>query len=314
MDTFLNAGSMMLVLFFTVAIGYLARKIHLVDDSFDDTLSKVVMKITCPAVVLDSVLSNSDLPNNSVVWQILGVSFLLFVPVVLIALLIPRFYRIPDIQKGSHEFTIAFSNVGLVGFAVCDSILGSESVLYLAIYNIACNLVLFSVGAWMIARSGTVKLTKREQLDYVRKNLLSPIMAACVLALIFALFHITDTGVIGKTCELLGAMTPAAAMLIIGSTLAKYEIKSMFNNGWAYITTAARLLLIPTVVYFVGSFFISDPYIVASLVLINAMPAAMMGTTMSIIYGGDSKSLSQGMFLSTIFSVITIPLVTTFLI
>lgn len=313
MSTFLNAGSMMIVLFITVAIGYLAQKIHLVNDTFDDTLSKVVMKITCPAVVLDSVLSNSNLPENTVIWQILGVSFLLFIPVVAIALIVPRFYRIPAKQKGGHEFTIAFSNVGLVGFAVCDAILGSDSILYLAIYNIICNLVLFSVGAWMVSRSGTVKLSRKEQLNYVRKNLVSPIMAACVLALIFALFHITDSGPIGQTCELLGAMTPAAAMLVIGSTLAKYEIKSMVTSGWAYITTFVRLLVIPAVVYFVSSFFIADSYVVASLVLINAMPAAMMGTTMSITYGGDLKSLSQGMFLTTIFSVITIPIVTTFI-
>lgn len=314
MNDFLNAESIMLVLFITVALGYLARKIHLVDDSFDDNLSKVVMKITCPAVVLDSVLSNPNPPDSNLVWHILGVSFLLFIPVVVVALLIPRFYRVPKSQRGSHEFTIAFSNVGLVGFAVCSAILGSTSVLFLAIYNIACNLVLFSVGAWMISRSGTVELTHKEQLDYVRKNLISPIMIACALALVFSLLRVNDFGVIGQTCSLLGAMTPPAAMLVIGSTLAKYDLKSMFTNGWAYITTAVRLLVIPALVFLVSSLCISDSYVVASLVLISAMPAAMMGTTMGILYGGDLKSLSQCMFLTTIFSVITIPLVTVFII
>lgn len=313
MEAFLNAGSMMIVLFVTVSLGYLARKMHMIDQDFNDSLSKVVMNITCPAVVLDSVLSNENLPSNEVVWQILGVSFIVFIPVILVSLLIPQLYRIPRNQRGGHSFSICFSNVGFIGFAVCDSILGSESVLYIAIYNIACNLVLYSVGAWMISRTGSVKLSFKEQLSYIRKNLISPVMACCVIALFLALFHVTDSGVIGHTCELVGAMTAPAAMLVVGSTLATYKIKSMVTNGWAYVSTFSRLIIVPAVVFFVGGLFISDPYQLASLTLVCATPAAMMGITMGILYGGDLDSLSQCMFLTTIFSIVTIPLVTMFI-
>lgn len=312
MSTFLNAEAIMLVLFIAVALGYLARKIHMVDDDFDNKLSKVVMNITCPSVVLSSVLNNPNLPESIVIWQILGVSVVIFIPVIAVALIVPRFYRVPELQKGGHSFSIAFSNVGLVGFAICDAILGSESVLYIAIYNIVCNPVLFSVGAWMISKSGTVKLSRKEQLHYVRKNLVSPVMACCIAALILALLHITDSGVIGQACELIGNMTPPAAMLIIGSTLAKYKIKSMLTNGWAYCSAFMRLIVVPAIVYCVGGLFIPDPYQLASLTLVCATPAAMMGMTMSIIYGGDLTSLSQCMFLTTIFSVVTIPLVAVF--
>lgn len=301
---------MMFVMFITVSLGYLARKLGMMDDEFDSKLSSVVINITCPAVVLDSVLSNSNLPSNEVVFQILGVSCIIFIPVIAVSLIIAQLYRIPKSQRGGHAFTICFSNVGLLGFAVCDAILGSESILYIAIYNIICNLVLFSVGAWMVARSGTIKLSHREQFDYVRKSLMSPVMGACILALFLALFHITDSGIIGISCELIGAMIPAAAMLMIGSTLAKYEICSMLTNGWAYLTAFARLIIVPAIVYLVGGLFLTDPYQLASITLVCAMPAAMVGTMLSIMYGGDLRVLSQCMFLTTVFSVVTIPLVT----
>jgi len=44
------------------------------------------------------------------------------------------------------------------------------------------------------------------------------------------------------------------------------------------------------------------------------MPAAQVGLMMGVIYGGDLLSLSQGMFLTTIFSIVTIPIVTMFII
>lgn len=314
MEAFLNAWSMMVVLFITVALGYIARKLDLMNDVFDSTLSKVVIYITCPALVLDSVLGNTALPPNEIILQVLGISLVVFIPITAVALGIPHFYPIPEGQRSSHSFTITFSNVAFIGFAVCSSILGSNSLLYLSVYNLVCTILIWTLGAWMISRSGAVKLSRCEQMAYVKKNLATPTTAACFVALVLALLHVTDSGVIGYTCDLIGAMTPPATMLIIGSTLAKYRMRDMVNNVWAYVTTFIRLIGVPAIVYFVGNLFIPDPYVVASLTLIAAMPAAQVGSMMGIVYGGDLLSLSQCMFLTTIFSLVTIPLVTMFIV
>jgi len=201
-ETFLNAGSMMVVLFITVALGYIARKTDLVDDAFDSTLSKVVVYITCPALILDSVLGNENLPPNEIIWQVFGVSLLLYLAVAAIALGITRLYPIPEGQRSSHAFTITFSNVAFVGFAVCAAILGSDSLLYLSIYNLLGTILIWTLGAWMISRSGTVKLSRREQLAYVKRNLATPTTAASIAALVLALLHVTDSGIIGYTCHI----------------------------------------------------------------------------------------------------------------
>lgn len=314
MEAFMNAGMMMAVLFITVALGYIARKTHLVDDAFDSTLSKVVIYITCPALVLDSVLGNGNLPSNDVIWQVLGTSLVLFIPITAVALVVPRFYPIPEGQRSSHSFTITFSNVAFIGFAVCDAILGHESLLYLSVYNLVCTLLIWSLGAWMISRSGTVRFSREEQWAYMRKNLVTPTTIACALALVLALLHVTDDGVIGYTCDLIGAMTPPATMLVVGSTLAKYRIREMLGNVWAYVTSFIRLIGIPAIVYLTGSLFITDPYVLAAIVLIAGMPAAQVGTMMGITYGGDLLSLSQCMFITTVLSLVTIPVVAMFVV
>ena len=312
MEAFSNAASMMVVLVIVVALGYVARKGGLVDDAFDATLSKVVIWITCPALILDSVLGNGNLPDNTVIWQVLGVSVLLFVPATAFALLVTHFYRTPESAKGAHAFTLVFSNVAFIGFPVAAAILGKDSLLYLSIYNLVCTIYIWSLGAWLISRSGTVKFTRREQLAYVRKNLCTPTIAACLAALVLALFHVTDSGIIGYTCNLVGAMTPPATMLIIGSTLAKYRVLDMLIDGWSYLTTFIRLIVMPAFVYFFGGLFISDSYVLAAIVLVWAMPAAQVGIMMGVAYGGDLLTLSRGMFLTTLFSVVTIPLVAMF--
>lgn len=311
MDTLLNAGSTMLELFIIIALGFLSRKLHITNDSFDASLSKLIMSVTCPAMILDSVLSNTQLPSDDVILQVLGVSIVTYIPIFIMAFLVPFLYRgAPKGSRGAHSFTIAFGNTGFVGFAVCGAILGSNSVLYASLYNIPFNLFIFSIGAFFMSRSGTKKLTHTEQLTYLRKNLISPTMITCVVALFLALGHVTDQGIIGHTCALLGDMTPPASMLVIGSTLAKYQIGAMLKNKWAYVTSFCRLLVAPAIMYTLGGLLISDPYLLATLTLVSAMPAAALGTVMCLTYGGDLTTTSQGMFLTTILSIATIPLVT----
>jgi predicted permease len=310
LDTLLHAGSTMAMLFIIVALGYVARKTHLMDDHVDRGVSKIVMNIACPALILDSVLSNTQLPSDEVILQVLLVSAVTYIPIFVMAFIVPPIIRAPKNTRGAHSFTIAFGNTGFVGFAVCSAILGSNSVLYASMYNIVFNLFIFSIGAFFMSRSGSKRLSRAEQLTYLKKNLISPAMITCIVALVLALLHVTDSGIIGNTCSFLGAMTPPASMLVIGSTLAKYNLGSMFGNPWAYVSSFCRLIAAPLIMYAVGGLMISDPYVLATLTLVSAMPAAALGTVMCLTYGGDLTTTSQCMFLTTILSIITIPLIT----
>lgn len=313
MEAFLNAGSTMLVLFIVIALGFIARRLEIVNDAFDTVLSKIIMTITCPAMVLHAVLSNTNLPDNSVILQVMLVSVVTFIPIFVIGFVLSRVYRVEKSMRGVHAFVFSFGNTGFIGFAVCGAILGNDAVLYASIYNIAFNLFVFSVGAWMMSSTGTAELSGHDKLVYMRKNLLSPMMITCVFVFILALLHVTDSGIIGKTCELLGNMTAPASMLVIGSTLARYQVKSMLSNGWVYVTALGRLIVAPAIVFFVGGLILSNAYLLATLTLMSAMPAAALGTVMCLTYGGDLKTMSQCTFLTTVLSIVTIPLVTMFI-
>lgn len=313
MEAFLSAESAMATLFILLALGFIARKTGMVDDSFDTTLSKVVMSITCPAMILNSVLSSTESPSTDTILQILGISCITYVGVLAAAVLLPFVYRVSRRSRGAHQFTIAFGNTGFIGFAVLGAIMGGQSVLYASIYNIPYNLIMFTIGTAMMVSSGDVKASRSTQVKNVLHSLISPVMLSCVVALVLALLHVTDTGgVVGKTCQMLGQMTPPAAMLVIGSTMAKFRLKTMLNNASAYVTAFGRLLLVPVIVFFIGGFFTTDPFLLAAIVLVSAMPVASMGTIMCLTYGGDLTTMSQCTFLSTALSLITIPIVAAF--
>lgn len=309
-----HAGLQMLILFTIVLLGAIARKIHLMNDDFDTLLSKLVMTVTLPGMILDSVLSNTNLPDSHTIMMMLVYSTVLYVLVCLFAWIFVRLvYRgVPRSAQGAHAYLISFGNTGFIGFAVLGAIMGNDAVLYGAVYNIPYNVFLFSVGMLLIASTGSdgaaVKKPVKEQVKAIAKQLVSPCLISCFVAMFLALFGVTDSGYIGQTCNLLGQMTVPAAMLVIGSTLAKQPLKQMVNDGWSYLTSFMRLAGVPLLIFFVGGIFIHDPYILAVIVIESAMPAASSGIMMCLAYGGDTMTMSRGTFITTIFSLVTLPL------
>lgn len=304
----------MLILFTIVLLGAIARKIHLMNDDFDTLLSKLVMTVTLPGMILDSVLSNTNLPDSHTIMMMLVYSTVLYVLVCLFAWIFVRLvYRgVPRPEQGAHAYLISFGNTGFIGFAVLGAIMGNDAVLYGAVYNIPYNVFLFSVGMLFIASTGSdgaaAKKPVKEQVKAIAKQLVSPCLISCFVAMFLALFGVTDSGYIGQTCNLLGQMTVPAAMLVIGSTLAKQPLKQMVNDGWSYLTSFMRLAGVPLLIFFVGGIFIHDPYILAVIVIESAMPAASSGIMMCLAYGGDTMTMSRGTFITTIFSLVTLPL------
>lgn len=313
MEVFSHAALQMLILFTIIVIGALARKLHFMNDTFDALLSKLVMTIALPGMIINSVLGNQNLPDNQDIFIMLGYASAFCIFACLLAFCIVHiFYRGTTKQaKGAYSFLIAFGNTGFMGYAVLDAIMGSDAVLYCAIYNIPINVFMYSIGLLFIANTGTQQeqLSRKSQIKSILKQLISPCLISCFIAMFLAIFHITESGYIGQTCNLLGQMTVPAAMLIIGSSLAKMPIKEMLSDIWTYVTTAIHLLIIPLLVLFIGHFLITDQIILAVLVILSAMPAPAVGTMMCVTYGGDIKAMSRGTFLTTIFSIITLPFI-----
>ena len=313
MDVFLHAASQMAILFILLIVGMVARRLRLMNDRFDTMLSQLVMKVALPAMILSSVLTNENLPDAQTIWLLIGCSVVAYTIIILIAELVPRLYRGKSpASKGTHSFIIAFGNVGFIGFPVLSAIFGPSAVFYGAVYNIPYNIALFSIGEAMIKRRDSadrphVGICKRAKA--IARTLANPCMAACVLSIVLALAKVTDVGgIIGTSCSYLGQLTVPASMLIIGSSLAKMSLKSMVSHLTPYIS-AFRLLVVPVVVFALFRLFIDDPLVLGVLTVSSAMPVASVGTMMCLVHGGDVDTMMRGTFLTTVLSLLTIPLI-----
>lgn len=299
-----------------MVVGYAARKLRLMNDTVDRGLSRIVLDIALPCFIVGSVLTSEHLPSPGTVGIIFLVSCIAYLVIAVIALVAPRIMRLPRCERGAYSFMTAFGNVGFIGIPVCSIVFGPDAVLYVAILNIPFNLLVFTVGILFLteggkrgADTGSGPIDKRAQLRAGAKSLLSPTLLSCILAMFLALAGVTWDNIITDTISLLGQMTVPAAMLIIGSSLARMPIREMIGDWRAYAVSGFRLLVVPLILLGVAALVQSgNGILVGSLVLTSGMPVATNGTLLAIKYGGDLDAVSRGTFVSTILAFGTLPL------
>lgn len=296
----------MIMLFLIVAIGFTARKLRVLNQESDRMLSSLVLTITLPCTIIASVVTRETLPSPATIGMVLAVSCLSFAVVMVVAFVIPPLLGIKGSTRGAYSFMLMFGNTAFLGYPVLEAIFGPETVLYGAIFNIPFNILVFTVGVMMLSQAeGSLK----ERALKGSKNLRSTSLAACFIAMILALFNITDIGILEGTVETLGVMTTPAALLIIGSNLATVSFRSTLTSWRIYVMTALRLIGIPLITLAVFGLFIDDSLLLGILAVINGMPVATNGTMLCLNYGGDIDTIIRGTFITTLLSIITIPLV-----
>lgn len=299
----------MITLFLIVGVGYGAKKFDVMTEDFDKALSKVIINLTLPALILGSVLTAAELPSFENILITFAVSCASYVLVIIIAYLFTAVFRVPWRTRGVFKFMLCFGNVGFIGFPVLTAIYGPEALIYATVFNLPFNFLVFTIGAWFLTQDSVngakIKLSWR--------ILVSPAIVSCTAAIVLVLLDVHSVPVIGEAFQTLGSLTTPAALLIIGSSLANMPASKLIGGFRIWSAAAFRLLIIPVITWFVFHFFVTNPLLLGVIVVISGMPVATNGTMLCYQYGGNTQTMAQGTFVTTILSMLTIPVVVGFL-
>lgn len=307
---FVSVLAQMIVMFLGMAAGYIAHKCHIMNDGFDSGLSDLVLGITLPCMIVGSVFGNDQLPDAPTILLIFGISASAFIVMFAIAMFVPYLVRAPRKDFGVYRFMTIFGNIGFLGMPVVASIFGDSAVLYVAIANIPFNLFVFTMGIMLIAgnQGGTLK----EKAVQALVSLRTPATLACLVAVALALLGVSYGGVVGDALDVIGGMTTPAAMLIIGSSMAKMPIRRVLGNPRAYAVALVRVGLVPLCLLGIfGPILADQTLLLGILVITNGMPVATNGTLFCIRYGGNLEAMTQTTFISTVLSLVSIPIFAT---
>lgn len=288
-----------MIIFALAAVGFLAAKCGIISESGNKTISRVILYLTLPAMIIASV---SDVPADFSDWDILYIiliSTICYGIFWFLGFIVPRILKAERKDYGVYTFVTMFGNVGFMGFPILSAIFGPQAIFIASLFNLPMNLLCFTLGVLLVAPRGT-KLRKKE--------LFTPTVVASIIAPLLYLLPFTIPGMIYDGFSLLGNATVPLAMLAIGSSIARLPFKEIWNLPKLYLVSAVKLLVCPIVVWLILKPFIQDPLFFGIAVALAMMPSATISTLLCIEYGGNELLASRCVCISTILSALTIPL------
>lgn len=292
----------MVMLFTIVILGYAACKLGYMGDKFDKKLSTIVVDITCPLLVLSSVMGD-EMPDRSLILPLVGVGFLTYIILLVFGFWVPRFISKNHDDQGMIGFSLMFANVGFIGYPIVASIFGPKAVFYAALLNVPNTFFIFTAGVMLVKGEYSIR-------QFNPKVLLSPALIGAFIAALLVAFGVHTPEMIARPITMVGNITVPAALMIIGSSMARLPLREIIGSGKVYATSFLRLVIVPLSVYFLFRLCGVNTLINNINTVVIAMPVASFGTMFCMKYGRNPSLMTEATFITTLFSIITIPLIT----
>ena len=303
MDFFVSVSNMCVVLS-AIAAGFLAHKLKILGGETDRRMTSLLMTITMPAMILGSLSTSEDLPDLWTVLGILGAAAVFYGLEFLLAAFLPRLVGGEATQRGVWRFALCFPNVGFIGIPVCTAFLGDAATIYAVILILPFNLLSFSLGPPMLT-GGFGSFRARE--------LVTPTMVAAVAALAMTLLRFRPPEVIGDCLNMVGDLTTPMSLMIIGSLLAEMPFREALRSARLWCVTAVRLVVLPVALFGILRLLHVGSMVTHVTVLQMAMPVAANGSMIAMTYGGDVQAMARITFLTTLCSMVTVPVLASIL-
>lgn len=289
----------MLVLLFAIVLGYGANRMGIMGGEMDQKVSKLLLTFTLPSMILAAVMTGGALPGLAEVLSVLKVALAFYLLEAVFMLAVPRFLGGTPAQKGVWRYALMFPNVGFIGYPVAVALFGQEALFYAVVLALPFNLMSFALGPLLLAGAKRFKL----------RQVFSPCVVASLLALILALSGLRPPALVGEMLDFVGGITVPLSLLLVGSLLAGLPAGQVFASPKLWILSALRLLVMPAALCLILRGLDIGYMVLGVAVTQMAMPVAVNGSMLSMEYGGDTQCMAQVTFLSTLASIVTIPVI-----
>ena len=303
LEHFKITGTAVSQIFLLSALGFfLVRKGFLSGQGLDD-LSRLVMDVALPVWIFCQLIGGFSFDLYPDWWVFPLISIAVTALGLLTGFLFSGFIK-KEQERMQFLSLVAFQNSGYLPLALAAALFSPEKAgelfIYLFLFLMGFNLVLFSLGVYILN-------FHKEQRIKASSLLSSPVLATLFsLAVIYLGLNRFFPEALIKPLRVLGDTTLPLAMLVVGGSLAQINLKHINKKAMSLLILAKMVILPLLGVALIRAFNI--PGLIGLLVLIQlAMPSAVTISTILRAYKKEDILASQGIFITHIAAVITIP-------
>ena len=295
----------MAILFIIMIIGYICRKIKMITDEGSKVLSAIVVNVANPCLILSAVINKEITVKGAMLAKTALLAVGVFVFLILIALFLPRLIKAKPENRSVYRVMTIFSNIGFMGFPIVSATYGSTGLLYAAFFQFPFNLLIYTYGIRAMRSGKDIDFDK----TFSWKNIINVGVISVFVSLALYLTHEHVPEPVEDVVTILSGLTVPMSMMVIGYSMGGMKLKELFSDYKLMIFSALKLIVIPVISVFLMKMFIRDTILLGVCFVMIATPVGSMTAMLAQVYGGDEETASRGVALTTLLSVITIPLV-----
>lgn len=299
------------VLAILVVIGIIATKFRIITEGAKKGIADLVFDVTLPLLII-TTFARIDMTPEIMLNSGLVFFFAYFALAVMYGIgdLSAWIMKLRGNQRAVFINHHMFGNIVFLGFPLMDALFpGGEGLLYAAVFQLASNSVMWTFGVWVFLKG---KGGKRGD---VWKNMLNPNTVAFFAGIIIMVFGIRFPDVIFEPLHGLGKTTIYLSMLYIGAVLVQTRVRGILKKPHVFLLTFNKLLLVPVLLAIsinLLTYLLFPDFgdIARKVVILEAsMPCMATIVVMANKFGSDDSLATENVFISTIFSIISIPIV-----
>ena len=292
----------MLKLFLLLILGFVLFKCHIFDEYTNKKISALIVNVASPMLIISSI-AGVEGSNKRIVFLMIGAGILMYIGFIILGKIINRIFPFPKKDWPVYECMVVFANTGFMGYPVLLDVFGQEAVFYASLIHMAFNFFVYTYAIMCLTKGDDSEF----KLNF--KQLLTPGIILIFVGIFIYLFDIQLPSVLMDTINSVGSLTAPLSMMMIGSSLAVYPIKDSFTDWRSYVFAFVRLMIVPFVTMIMCRLLHIDAYYANITIITNAMPVGSMVLMLATQYNANVKIVTRNIVVSTLLSVITIPIV-----
>jgi len=295
LDFYSRLGTIALIL----VLGYFLGKFKLIDTKTNRSLVNLLLTVFMPASLFMAFPATYSAESSNLFFEGLIGGFAVMFALIIIS----RMIFAKGLYKGElrfeSQFAFVFNNATFLGYPIISSTFGEQGIIPYCGFIIAFNIALFSYGVYLFERKMTFKL--------IKGIVTNPNIIAVLLGVLVFMLNLPVPTFLNDAVKFTGNATTALSIICIGFMLSHADFRKLFKKWRLILTAAIQLILGPLVTYFLLVALHFSQEVIVVCTLIQALPTATSLGLFAAKYGGNDIEASELVTISTILSIITMP-------
>lgn len=296
--------SKLIQFFLVLLLGYGLARGKLLPEQSLQTLSQLVTKVFLPAFTFCSMYNGNSRKQLADGVPIMFITLFFYLGLAALFFLLARAVGLRGERRRIFQALFIFGNTGFVGFPIIQSLYGGEGTIYIALFSIVDQLILWSYGIWLCSTRGGGK--------FRMKNLLNPCIIAILASMAFLLADIHIPQILLDTAASVGNANTGVCMLYLGALLYYSDLRSVLRERELYIGIAVKMLALPFCFRALVGGFVPNEVMRGTLVILSALPTMTVIPILAKNGSGEGEYAAGVTMVTLLASLITLPIVAYF--